>query len=399
MLRETSLADAPAIVIAALSGRALAAAARRAGYRVLVADLFRDLDTQRLASRSVQLAGDLNSGMSGEALDAAFKTLLAREATQPIGWSYGSGLEDRPGLITRLGKQIPVLGNGAAQVEAVKDPSKFFALLDGLSIPHPAVSFVPPGEPKGWLMKRGAASGGTHIRGIGAGERPAAGCYFQKHTEGRPVSALFLANGQQALTLGFSEQWASPAGRRTPFRFGGAVQPATLSDQLLEALSEAVQKVAAAAGLKGLNSADFLVREGDFDLLEINPRPGASLDIHDLNREAPLFELHRRAVEGGLPATWRHPARAAACSVVYARRKIAVPAAFRWPRWSADRSPPLTKIGRGEPVCTILAQAKSATDARQKVLDRGMSILAALETRRRAGPEALAEAAAFQVPT
>ena len=100
-----------------------------------------------------------------------------------------------------------------------------------------------------------------------------------------------------------------------------------------------------------------------------------------------------------MPAAWRQPAQAAACSVVYARRKIVVPAAFRWPRWSADRSPPLTKIGRGEPVCTILAQGKSPIDARRKVMDRGMGILAALEAKRRAGPEVLAKATVFQVRT
>ena len=396
-LPETSLLNAPAIVIAALSGRALAAAARRAGYRVLVADLFRDLDTQRLASRSLQVAGDLNRGLSEDALDAAFKTLLARETRKPVGWTYGSGLEDRPGLIARLEKQIPVLGNGAAQVAVVKDPVRYFALLDDLSIPHPEVSLVPPRDTKGWLVKRGAASGGAHIKIARTGDGLAEGCYFQRRAGGRAVSALFLANGARAVTLGFSEQWPSPAGRRTPFRFGGAAQPAALTDAVREAMTGAVQEVSAAVGLRGLNSADFLARDGDFDLLEINPRPGASLDIHDLNRDAPLFELHRRAVEGELPAVWSHPAQASACTVVYARRGIVVPSAFRWPRWCADRPPPLTRIGRGEPVCTILARGKSATDARRTVMSRGMDILALLESKRRSGAEKTAKAMALQV--
>jgi uncharacterized protein len=39
------LPNNPAILIAAITGRSLAAAARRAGFRPLVADLFNDADT------------------------------------------------------------------------------------------------------------------------------------------------------------------------------------------------------------------------------------------------------------------------------------------------------------------------------------------------------------------
>jgi len=391
------LVDAPAIVIAALSARALAAAAHRAGYRLLVADLFRDLDTRRLANRSVQVDGDLTRGITSEALDVALEALLSREAHKPVGWTYGSGFEDRPGLIARIGKRIPVLGNQAAQVTSVKNPVEFFALLEDLSIPHPEVSFVPPRDPRGWLVKRVAASGGAHVRAMRNHDQRSEGCYFQRRTRGRPVSALFLANGARAVTLGFSEQWPSPAGPRSPFRYGGAAQPATLTGAFVETMTEVVHKIAGAVGLRGLNSADFLVREQGFDLLEINPRPGASLDIHDLNRDVPLFDLHCRSIEGHLPTNWRHANRAAACSVVYARRRIVVPDAFRWPRWSADRPPPMTEIGRGEPVCTILARGGNTNDARRTVLRRGMDILAALETKRIVCSDETAKGTAIQV--
>ncbi len=53
----------PALLIAAISGRSLAAAARRAGFRPLVADLFNDADTLALAERAIKLAGTLQSGI------------------------------------------------------------------------------------------------------------------------------------------------------------------------------------------------------------------------------------------------------------------------------------------------------------------------------------------------
>ena len=51
-----------AILIAAPSGRALAAAARRAGYRPLVADFFDDLDTRGFCAANRLIEGGLDTG-------------------------------------------------------------------------------------------------------------------------------------------------------------------------------------------------------------------------------------------------------------------------------------------------------------------------------------------------
>ena len=375
--------SARGVLIAALSGRALAAAARRAGYRPLVADLFQDLDTRRHAARSVLIGGGLGAGLGEPAVTAALDRLAAAEAVPPAGFVYGAGFEDRPALLRRIAARTALLGNPPEVVARLKDPLAFAALLARLDVPHPQVSGTPPDTPRGWLAKRAAASGGAHVRPARRGEPLGAGGYFQRRVRGRPVSALFLADGARTLILGFSEQWSSPAGPRSPFRFGGLVQPAALADDLAARLGDVVRRVTAETGLVGLNSADFMARERDFDLLEVNPRPGASLDVFDLNREAPLFDLHCRACRGDLPAAWRSPARAAACAVVYARRRTLVPAGFRWPRWTADRPGPVTRIARGEPVCTVLARGGQPAEARRRVHARAERILMAMERARR----------------
>ena len=56
-----------------------------------------------------------------------------------------------------------------------------------------------------------------------------------------------------------------------------------------------MERVAQCFDLKGLGSADFLVNGEDFHLLEINPRPGATLDIFDSEAE-PLLRIHLEAV-------------------------------------------------------------------------------------------------------
>ena len=56
------------VLIAAVSGRALAAAARRAGFRPCVLDLFGDADTRRLTAGRVRVVGTLQRGFDEAAL-------------------------------------------------------------------------------------------------------------------------------------------------------------------------------------------------------------------------------------------------------------------------------------------------------------------------------------------
>ena len=99
-----------------------------------------------------------------------------------------------------------------------------------------------------------------------------------------------------------------------------------------------VERVARRFGLKGLGSADFLVNGEDAYLLEINPRPGATLDIFDSEAE-PLLRIHLEAVLEQ-PAS-RRPLklsrRPCAAAIVYATEPITVSQTMVWPDWSADR--------------------------------------------------------------
>ena len=54
--------------------------------------------------------------------------------------------------------------------------------------------------------------------------------------------------------------------------------------------------------IRGLASADFLANEGEALLLEINPRPGATLDIFDCGA-TPLLRLHVNAVKDATALT------------------------------------------------------------------------------------------------
>lgn len=354
------------MLVVARSGRALAVAARRAGYAPLVADFHGDDDARAVAARLVRLPARPSAGALLDALAG-----LA-EGASPVGLAYGSLFEARPDLLDAVAAVHPVLGNGAAAVRRVKDPYAFAALCRECAVPHPAVA-ARPGEGE-WLEKRAGGAGGGHVRVARPGRRVRLPRYAQRWVGGEPVSALFLGDGRgRVLVLGFSAQWASPASGE-PFRYGGAVQPATLDALLAAEMAAAVGRVAAAVGLVGLNGADFVVRAEGFDLLEINPRAGASLDVFDMGERA-LFGLHVEACRGVLPAAAPRFPEASASAVAYARRTVAVPAGFAWPGWAADRQPAGRPARAGEPFCTVLARAGNAVAARALAVERAETIL------------------------
>lgn len=348
------------VLLVALSARALAASACRSGLAAVALDLFADADTAAMADRCLALASR-RLRLPGPALRHA----LSAPELRGVPLVYGAGFEDRPDLLAAMERDRPVAGNAAATVARLKDPFAFAALLARLGIPHPEIVTSPPDDGGRWLMKRAGASGGGHIRP--AGRRVPAGHYLQRHVAGRPVSLLFLADGRRTVPLGFSRQWVDRAPRQ-PYRFGGAAGPLPVPlahEGVAAAMIDAASRITAEVGLVGLNSADFLAGREGWWLLEINPRPGATLDLFDRPPMPGLLGLHMAACAGELPQALPALPGCRAALVVYARTPVRLGAQVRWPDWTADRPRTPVHMPAGSPLCTVLADAADVVEARR----------------------------------
>ena len=372
---KSSPADRASILIAAVSGRALAESAKRAGINPLVADFFADRDTRTIAQACRKVAGNIKRGFTWEALEFALAKLEAEAPSPILGVVCGAGFEDRPHLLTRIAERWPLLGNDAATVERLKAPESFFAALKELDIKHPHTTTSPPPSMTGWLRKRRGGAGGSHVRLPRKVDRDDS--YYQEIVPGSAVSTLFVGNGSGAVVLGFSEQWSAPK-RYAPFRYGGAVRPALLPAALEGAMTSIVGKVTEAFAIKGLASADFLVGETDAVLLETNPRPGATLDIFDCG-DMPLLQLHLEAIlERKLPDAWPKFEDAAASAIVYAPEAVSIGKDVIWPAWAMDRPSSGERIDKNRPICTVAARARTLEGAKKLIAERISLILAAL---------------------
>ena len=360
------------LLIASVSGRALAEAARRAGFTPLVADFFADADTQETAHACRKLPR-ITRGFRWQSLYPTLKALAAAAPSPIIGLVYGSGFEDRPELLRLIANRWPLLGTDPATVARLKSPERFFPTLNRLGISHPPTSSEAPSRGAAWLAKKRGGSGGSHIV-PSRHAKASADLYYQERIAGRAVSALFVADGSSARVLGFSEQWTAPRRSRL-WRYGGAVCPAALSPSVARRMTAAVMAVARAFAVKGLASADFLLRDDEPLLLEINPRPGATLDIFDRG-SSPLLRVHLEAVSAGkLPSRSLRLEAAMASAIVFAERGSRTPADAVWPSWVADRPKPSEWIDKDRPICTVLARAATEAGARRLVEVRRRKIL------------------------
>ncbi len=347
----------------ALSARVLAEAAARDGCGVIALDLFGDADTRRACSQWLSIGRSGGLRIDADLLLSHLAALAQRGDV--TGWIAGSGFEGRLDLLERGAALLPLIGTPPDALRRVRDPQRFFAQLDAAGIPHPAVQMTAPADASGWLVKDAHACGGWHIRRASEHVDATEHHYFQREMAGTPMSATFIADGRAARVLGFNELIVRPFGAR-PFVYCGAVGPMPLPADLASRIAAAVDDLAAAFSLRGLGSLDFMRDGDDFGVLEINPRPPASMALYGKG----LVAAHAHAcLRGELP----HAETAANTAVngteiVFARRPLQLdaPAAHRLAERAGCHDLPAgaMRFDAGDPVCSVSARGADAAQVR-----------------------------------
>jgi methenyltetrahydromethanopterin cyclohydrolase len=360
-----------------LSGRAMACSARRAGWQPIVIDGFADADTLQASSHCMRLS----------IRDGRFDARKLLTSLQSLGFGkqrlpmvYGAGFESDSALLRRLAEVCTVYGNSPDTVRKVNDPICFFELLDDLAIRHPEVRFLPPGDEEGWLMKRSGASGGGHVRRWSFGRRWSREHYFQRRVPGTAMSVLFLSCDGKSRIIGFNTQWACARDADSPYHFAGAInRAAALSADQVKRVESYVVRLSRALALRGLNSLDFVLAQGEPAVLEINSRPSATFELYEQDLHEGLLYWHVQACQGKLPSLNRSPARRVrALAIVYAPQTLRNVPGIHWPSWSADRPTCGSRVRAGEPLCSVSAEGTSQHEVKRRVFKRKLTVLQSL---------------------
>lgn len=338
------------LLIIANSGRMLAQAACDAGFKAVVIDCFADVDTQALAIDSYQVESLAISDIKAaiEPLKSQFKTCI-----------YGSGFETYQQSLFFLAEHFQLLGNSAEIFLALHNKADFFQRLQQLDICFPTVSFSTPLSNNKYLKKPFDSQGGLNIQVVNKHETSKhPRYYYQAYLEGQTLSALFVSDGKQASIIGFNRQWTEQHG----FVFSGIINHTKLSANHQKILQLWVDKLTASYDLLGLCSLDFIVYKNNCYVLEINPRPPASMQLYGKN----ILTTHIKACQGQLEdITHSKNKTYTAYQIIYAPSTIQIPNNMEWLSNCCDLPQVNAIISKGQPICSMIVSGKNP----QRVLE------------------------------
>jgi len=379
----------PDLVILGASVRGLAMSAARAGWRVHAADLFRDRDLAEVAASAVRASAAPGGYPAG--------LVAAAAGFPPAAWCYTGGLENHPELLDRLAAIRPLAGNGGAAVRAVRDHRRLAAALASAAVPYPPTFDSPRGLPTdgSFLVKPRRSVGGRGILPWRGGRRPRESVW-QQRLRGRSWSAAFAcARGRARLDAYVRQLVGVSWCHGGPFAFSGAIEMPAPHGGHARQLDRLGELLAGEFGLVGLVGVDLVEDDhGRLHVVEVNPRPTASMELAERSRGRSLAVTHLVASGLSVPHDARRPVVAGGCwakSVLFAPRELALdePACSRldgfaaeagrrdagWPA-IADLPPPGTRIRAGRPVVTVFARGHTASVARQALRRRTAAVLA-----------------------
>ena len=355
-------------LIVGTATRALAQAAARHGHAVCAIDAYADRDTlQACEGRVLRLDLGPDERFAPPAHALARGPCERRFAPAGLrGIVAGNGLDGDLAARAVLERTAPVCGCDAATVRRLRDPLAWSGLLDRIGAPHPDTRFDAPPAPAGWLVKSDRGTGGLHVRRWRARAAVAPGGYFQRHVAGRPASLLFCADGARTWPIGWQWQRLAPT-PELAWRYGGVMTAPDLGPGLRKAAWHWLQRIAGEVPLRGVGSLDFLVEGDQLQLLELNPRPTASVALYP---GIDIFGLHVAPAAHVAPPRPAHVAPACGETIFYAGAPLSVAAHHDWPPWCADLPASATDFAAGDAVCTVQASAATVRGLRLRLAHR-----------------------------
>jgi predicted ATP-grasp superfamily ATP-dependent carboligase len=367
----------PRVLIVGVSTRALAESACRAGWECASVDAFGDLD-QKARGDTLALARDL-----GRAYSAASAVAVGRRFSVEAA-AYVGNLENHPAAVRRLARGRELLGNSPATLVRARDVLELARVVRraGARVPETRGPGAAPALPTAgeWLRKPARGGGGAGVRPFVPGRGLGGHEIVQERVAGILGSASFAADGRRAVLLGLSQGLAGdPEFGASGFRYCGSLHPLPASAVLIERLDAVAQATTRAFGLVGVNGIDFILRDAEPVVLELNPRYCASMELIERRGGPSVFEIHAAACRGALPGEWREPEPGTGVlgkAILWARHDLVVGDTRGWLARGDVRDVPHPgeRIRRGHPLCTVFARGADGLACRRRLLEAAAAI-------------------------
>jgi predicted ATP-grasp superfamily ATP-dependent carboligase len=357
------------ILLVGLSVRAMAESAVRSGYHVVALDAFGDQDLEAIAEC--------------HSLQREFRTLFGAEAlyaaSQGLNFdavAYTSNLENHPKVIQKFAQDHLVIGNSSKVIKRVRHWQTLFPILTRAGFHVPNTIFYGDNRyfdpTRSWLIKPVLSGGGHDIAYWQRQELPGKDYMLQEYFPGVPCSASFVANGHRCVIIGMTEQLIGASEfDGHGFRYCGNLLPiretrdASAGRIILDQVQQLAAFLTQEYELIGVNSIDFILNNKMILLTEVNPRYSASMELIEQAYELPVFKLHVQAILNDKLPDFNLETRlkdrfSYGKAILYANQDAFSPDTRNWyERRIRDIPHPGERLYKGQPICTLLAEAET----------------------------------------
>jgi predicted ATP-grasp superfamily ATP-dependent carboligase len=348
------------ILVAGISVRAMVESAVHSGYPVIALDAFGDRDLREL-TEAHSLHHDFHARYSSRALYEASRQLHFDSV------AYSSNLENHPEILDRFAENHEVIGNAPEVIRRVRCWAALFTKVRQAGFLFPDTIFEGNEEHRNhggvWLIKPVLSGGGRGISFARENQQPGPQSLLQQYIPGTPCSASFVANGSECVVIGITQQLIGLTLLGAEgFRYCGNILPfPDPGRSMLEQVRRLAAFLTLEFGLVGVNGIDFIFKDDQVVLTEVNPRYTASMELVEAAYGLPIFQLHVKAVlERKLPEfrleDVLNARRFFGKGILFAERDAAAADTQDWAaRQIRDIPASGEKLRQGSPICTIMS--------------------------------------------
>ncbi len=214
---------------------------------------------------------------------------------------------------------------------------------------------------KKFILKPKSGAGGYGVRVWDDPDQWSEGLLLQEHLHGENISASVLSTVEEVKTIITSRQIVGDAklGQKQPFGYAGNITPYCGQADIVQL----AERVVDCLGLVGSNGVDFIIKDREIYILEVNPRIQGTFECVEKSLDINMAKAHMEACQGNMVSI-PSPLKFAVKMVVHAHgRSIAgnmnIKGLHDLPREGVI-------IEAGEPVVTVLSSDNVKENARHR---------------------------------
>jgi predicted ATP-grasp superfamily ATP-dependent carboligase len=352
------------VLVVGVNARSVACSLKKLGFNVYSADYFGTLDLQKCTHQHKSILSQEPHRSCGYFTENFKSTNVEDLAADFIDYAdfiiclAGSSPENFP--------KRKILGNKS--IKNVENKYKLYKKLkNGFNLPktyrisdsYEAGEIAGNHPHKNFIIKPINGSGGYGIRELHGLNEDAdfSNLILQERLNGQNISASVLSTDTECQTILTSQQIIGDIslGQREPYGYCGNIAPLIDDKGSVEMAEDVINRLS----LVGSNGVDFVVKNDELFLIEVNPRIQGTMECAEAVLNINMVEAHMEACQGTLVDV-PPPARFAVKMIVNAReRSLVGKVDFKGVH---DIPSENIIIEGGEPVATVIISGKVLED-------------------------------------